>query len=203
MNLNRYVLRLWTVGLITIVMAMTAFGGTASAAVPGLQLVSAQSASNSSSKSVTVSCPSGKVVIGAGGQVNVGTSGRAVLDEITPLPNLSGVTAVGVETVGGTTSNWTVKAYAICASAGAVPGLQLVSAQSAINSSVKSVTASCPSGKQLIGAGGQINATSGEAVLDEITPLPNLSGVTTVGVEPGSGTANSWSVKSYAICATP
>jgi hypothetical protein len=198
-----YVLRLWKVALIAMAVSLTTLTGTASAAVAGLQLVSAESPINSTgAKSITVSCPAGKKVIGAGGQINIAASGAAALDEITPLPNLSGVNVVGVETGAGTASNWSVKAYAICANSAAIAGLQLVSVESPINSTAaKSATVSCPAGKKVIGAGGQINtAASGRVALDEITPLPNLSGVNVVGVETGGGTAGNWSVKAYAIC---
>jgi hypothetical protein len=116
MNKLGYILRLWKAALLAMAVSLATLTGTASAAVAGLQLVSVESLINSiAAKSATVSCPSGKKVIGAGGQINTAASGQVVLDEITPLPNLTGVSVVGVETGGGTTSNWSVKAYAICA----------------------------------------------------------------------------------------
>jgi len=182
--------------------AIVAAAGPASAAVPGLQIAATTSANDSVAvKSAFVTCPAGKQVVGAGGQINTDTSGRVVIDEITPTPDLSGVVAVGVETAGGTTSNWTVRAFAVCANGGGVPGLQLVQQTSAVNSSaVKSVSTACPSGKKVIGAGGQINTdSSGAVALDEITPL--ATNVTAVGAEVGAGTASNWSMRSYAICA--
>src|SRR3954454_15380370 len=62
---------------------------SASAAVPGLQLVSVTSPINSvAAKAATVTCPSGKFVVSAGGQINTSATGRVALDEITPLPNM-------------------------------------------------------------------------------------------------------------------
>jgi hypothetical protein len=47
-------------------------------------------------------------------QINAAASGEVVLEGIT-VHSLDTVTAAGVETGGGTPSNWDVKAYAICA----------------------------------------------------------------------------------------
>jgi hypothetical protein len=48
-------------------------------------------------------------------QINAAASGEVVLEGITVHFSLDTVTAAGVETGGGTPSNWDVKAYAICA----------------------------------------------------------------------------------------
>lgn len=164
----------------------------------------ADSVSDSSpTKTVTVTCGASKKVVGAGGQINTPTSGTVVLEDIRPLLNLSGVEVVGVETGGGTTSNWYVTAYAICAYAPNVSGLQLVSAASVLDSSAnKSAVATCPAGKKLTGAGGQVYiGTTGKAVLKAI--VPKSDGVTANGVETYGGTNGAWEVRAHAICATP
>src|SRR4051812_43892834 len=175
--------------------------GPASAAGSGLELVSKYSAiSSSHAKSVTAMCPSGKKVVGAGGE-ELGPNGSKVpLEDITPLPNLSGVNVVATESFGGLNQNWELQAFAICANP--LPGQQLVSHESVIDSTpAKSAVVFCPSGKSVVGAGGQVNVgQSGPVVLDEITPLPNLSGVNVVGAETPAGTTNNWTVKAYAIC---
>jgi hypothetical protein len=93
--------------------AMTVFASPASAAVPGLQIVTAQSASNSvSPKSATATCPANKRVIGAGAEINGGL-GDVVIDDLRPGPTT--VVATGDEVGSGITGNWQVRAYAICA----------------------------------------------------------------------------------------
>ena len=57
------------VGL-ALAVVLVALGGSASAAITGLERASATSPSNSSNKSVTATCPAGKRVVGAGGQLD-------------------------------------------------------------------------------------------------------------------------------------
>jgi hypothetical protein len=170
-----------------------------------VEIVQAHSGGNSlATKFAVANCPSGKKVVGAGGRVSP-VSGKTVLDEITPISNLTGVTVVGVEVGDGTDSNWGIYAYAICAKTTEVPGLTYVSATSALDSSSpKSASASCPTGKKLTGGGGQVNITSsGKAVLNGIRLSASLGLVEASGIEPSPGTGSSWSVKAIAICATP
>lgn len=183
------------------------------AALPGLQRVTKTSTFNSTaSNQGGPDCPTGKQLLGAGGRVRsssgpsswIGTlqSGEAGLDEITPLPDLSGTSVVGVEIGTGPSANWAAQGYAICETYTVAHRLTLSKAASPADSvAVKSVTATCPAGKKVVGAGGQNNAPTGKVVLDEITPLMNLSGVTAVGVETANGTTENWRVVAYAICA--
>ena len=79
-----------------------------------------ESASNSvSPKSVTVHCPSGKVVVGTGydivgGKNDPGKETDVVVDEVTPLKTNVEVTAIE-ETRNG--ADWSVYAFAVCAQA--------------------------------------------------------------------------------------
>ena len=52
------------------------------------------------------------------------------------------------------------------------------------------MTASCPPGKRLIGAGGDINPGSSEVMLRRIAPNPALTGVTASAVEDETGIPN-------------
>lgn len=89
-----------------------------------------------------------------------------------------------------------------------VNGLERVETESAENSSSpKQVTASCPSGKVLVGTGFDIfGGKSGDApnaqtdvVMDFV--IPGSSSVTVAAYEE-VGTADAWRVKAIAICAT-
>src|SRR3954447_16381550 len=92
------------------------------------------------------------------------------------------------------------------ASAATLPTLSTVSRQfqpSASNSATaKSVTVSCPSGQQVIGASGFIGSGAGKVVIDELYPNPSLDSVTVSGKEADPTTA-SWTVNAYATCADP
>jgi len=72
------------------------------------------SSNSSSPKSITRSCPAGTVLIGAGGKVNTTASGKVALASIEPSSDLKSVTVTGAEIAGGTSSNWSVTAWAIC-----------------------------------------------------------------------------------------
>ena len=179
-----------------------AFAGSASAAVPGLQLVSSASLADSlSTKQAVVTCPVGKRLIGAGGEVTFGV-GQVVIDDLSPNAGLTNVRIVAREDEDGTTATWFVRGYAICANP--VPGLQLVTAGQASNSvSGTGVTATCPVGKKLIGAGGQLTNALGQVVMDDITPNAGLTSVSVTGFEDDTGTTTNWTIHAFAICANP
>jgi hypothetical protein len=117
------------------------------------------------------------------------------------------VTATGVETGGGTTNSWVLDAWAICGTAASIPGLQRVSATSAVDSSAaKSIFVLCPAGTKLTGGGGQIRAAPSEwpkIVLEGIALAASLDRVGVYGAETGGGTSSSWGVVAYALCASP
>ena len=89
----------------------------------------------------------------------------------------------------------------------AVPGLVRVSATSVDDASnFKTVTATCPAGKQLTGTGYEIIGATGEVVIDEL--VPNGSTVTaptlvTLDAYEEDPLATPWSVTVYGICANP
>jgi hypothetical protein len=89
------------------------------AAIPGLQLVSAPSANDSNAaKSVVAYCPSGKKATGGGGVITASAADKpSIVLEGVGLHGLSldRVTAYGAETGAGTSNNWSVTSYVICA----------------------------------------------------------------------------------------
>jgi hypothetical protein len=208
-------LRLVRAALFALLIAMTAMAGAASAAVPGLQLRSATSFSDSSAtKSQVARCPSGTKLINASGSITINGSntgaGEVVLTNITPLADLSGVSVSAAEVASQqTTLAWSVTAHAICANATAVQGLELVRAETPgiINStSPKKATAICPSGKTLLGSGGGsssgvFNGRAGVAI-EDITPNGTLTSVTVQAAETFSGSSDSWRARAFAICAS-
>jgi hypothetical protein len=121
----------------------------------------------------------------------------------TPNPTLTSVTVSGFEDEDGFAGDWGVAAIAVCASP--PPGLQRVAATSEFHSEgeVKTVSARCPAGKNLLGTGAEITGGGGQVVLDDILPNAALTSVLATGVEDQNGFAGDWSVTSYAICANP
>jgi hypothetical protein len=82
--------------------------------LPGLQRVAVSSPFNSiSPKSATAICPAGKPVHGGGGAISNG-AGEVILDDV--HPGTTSVAATGYEDLDGYSGNWSVTAYAICAS---------------------------------------------------------------------------------------
>lgn len=84
---------------------------------PGLsdvELVTEQSASNSSGKGVHAFCPEGKTVIGGGASLG-GVVDHTAFTFNGPFTDLGGWRAIAIEVGPGTTNDWTVTAYAICA----------------------------------------------------------------------------------------
>ncbi len=129
-----HALQLVRAALLALLIALFAAVPAASAAVPGLQrVVSPPTTGSNSTQSAIATCPVGTKVIGTGGEV-IGPTGRVVLRRVIPSSNLASVTAAGAEINGGTTSTWTVTAYAICASATAVPDVELLQLNSAVDS---------------------------------------------------------------------
>ena len=106
-----------------------------------------------------------------------------------------------VEDESGTAADWTVSVLAICAYP--PPGLERVSATSPLNSQNKSVAATCPSGKRLLGMGADLNSFVGQVLLDDLRPDAGLTNVTVNALEDETGNSTNWSVTAYAVCAAP
>jgi hypothetical protein len=201
MKARRWDLRRSTSVVAGAVVLICALPTGASAVVTDAVRVETLSATDSAStKSVTSSCPAGKQVLGGGGDVISG-SGQVIFDDLTPAADLKSVTVKGAEDETGFAAGWTVRALAICATP--PPGLQRVSATSPLNSSNKSVTATCPAGKRVVGTGADINAGNGQVAIDDMTPNAGLTAVTVQALEDQNGQAGPWNVTAYAICANP
>ncbi|GAA1773817.1 hypothetical protein [Luedemannella helvata] len=85
----------------------------------------------------------------------------------------------------------------------AVPGLEIIISQSgASSSSIKSVVATCPAGKRVIGTGWSLGyvATGGVHVAEV---RPTATTVEVVAYEDQDGFAGSWYVAARAVCADP
>jgi hypothetical protein len=168
------------------------------AAVPGLEIVSTATVGDSSSpKTIAVSCPAGKQVVGTGVYVDgqAGYYGEVIVDDLIPMA--TSVRATGYEDQDGTDVVWWIRAFAVCANP--LAGIELITATSASTSSNKSVIATCSSGKRAIGTGAAITGGLGQVVLT--TMLSSTTSTYAVATEDADGTTANWYVTSYAICA--
>ena len=130
---------------------------------PGLERVSATSPLNSTNKSVSVSCPAGKRVFGAGADINT-FNGQVILDDLRPNAALTSVTANGLEDETGNPAPWSVTAYAVCANS--IAGLERISETGPLDTNgFKVLFPNCTGGKVLTGIGADINTFNGQVQL--------------------------------------
>ena len=172
--------------------------------ITGVVKVEAPSLNNSAmAKSVTVTCPTGKRLIDAGGNV-VGGGGKVSMDDIYPDLTANSVTVSGKE-IDPLDTNWWVSAVATCADEPS--GLELVTTASSPGSLyIRAVTATCPTGKTLLGDGATITGGKGEVILDTVAPNGGSgTAATDVTVEAfeSSPFADDWLINAFAICADP
>ncbi len=169
----------------------------------GATRVTATTATNGTDgKSITAFCPAGTRLTGAAGNIT-GGAGNVVMDDLRPNGSpATSVTVTGFEV--NSDASWSARAYALCANP--LVGQVRVTAVSATNSVNKSVTVTCPAGRKVTGLGGEISGGVGEVVIDDYTPNEFLTSVSVTGTEArdldGVYLGN-WSVRAYALCATP
>jgi hypothetical protein len=187
---------------VSIVVGGVLVAPSAAMAAMGRVIVNAQSVTDSADfKGVVVTCPAGKKALGGGGAIVNG--GHFVqLYAIRPTDDGSGIFAAGDELPTGYAGLWSVKAWAVC---GTMAGYEIVSADGPFEPGdpSTSVTANCPAGKKVIGAGGV--AFKSNFVLDSVDVAADLGSVfaETFSYDglghPGGGPG----LVAYAICVTP
>jgi hypothetical protein len=153
-------------------------------------------------KTSVAKCPPGTRAYGVGGAVHwYPTTPRLVIAENwTPNATLTAISVTAQEDETGTADGWRVYATALCAEP--LPGLERVAATSVGGSaSSKEVTATCPAGKRVVGAGGDIRRAHGEVVMTALAPTPDLTGVRVAAREDDTGTEANWYAVAYATCA--
>ena len=97
-------------------------------------------------------------------------------------------------------SEASVRSHASVGHAGRLPGRTLVTVTSGSSSVNKAVTANCPAGKKVVGAGGEILSGNGYVLITDVIPNQSLTSVTVQGGENSAWTYN-WQVRAYAMCA--
>lgn len=156
------------------------------------------SASNSNAvRTVSVGCPPGLVVIGAGAKLR-GGEGRVKVDNIRPTETT--VTVDASEDGVGSTNNWDVVAHAICAYR--PEGYELVEATVYRGwATATPATAACGQNKKVLSASGGI-VSSTRANLRVWRMMPTLNGRAATVIASTAGGTQYGDVKAYAICAT-
>lgn len=164
-----------------------------------LQRVAATSASNSSSpKVISATCPSGTRLYGLGAELN-GAVGNVFFDDMRPNTGLTSVTIAAYEN-GSYGSNWTVTAYAICASPAAT--MTRVSSTGPTDSqSPKDERVSCPSGTHIHGVGGELTGAIGNVTMEDLQVTAALTSNSVKAYENGVY-SSSWRITAYGICSS-
>jgi hypothetical protein len=188
-----------------------AVAAAAVAAVPGLEQVRVTDPDVPDSldhKVTAAPCPDGKAVLGAGGATD-GEPGQHAITALVPDgggQDLRQVNAVADEDPQGDNARWSLTAVAICADP--PEGLELVEEDGVASSEDKTTVASCPAGKQVVGAGANIDRNGSgpplrDVAIDDMTPTADLTSVSVTGLEDQDGTDAVWRITAYAICADP
>ncbi|WP_328654194.1 hypothetical protein OG598_10235 [Micromonospora sp. NBC_00330] len=167
----------------------------------GLYRVAATSVLDATNtKTMPISCNGADQVVGAGGRINDG-QGDVLMTRMYADAALHTVTVVGVE-ANATNVPWSVNAFAVCAPAGTVAGLQLVTTTSANNALDKvGITAVCPPGKKTFGGGYRIDNANGAVAIDELAFTPALGSVSSTAYV--FGAPGNFTLQTQAFCATP
>jgi hypothetical protein len=173
--------------------------------VPGYTIVSATSQFRTGpARRVSTTCPAGTVPIGEGASLSNGF-GQISISDVQIAGNQVGAGATPDED--GYSGSWSITAYAICAAG--LPGLrtiyQFTSPQD--SRSLRSETAVCPAGTQVIGGGWSVLND-----LETTKQLLNLQ-LTFGGGSPSTATAlasvdangfgGTWGMFAQAVCANP
>jgi hypothetical protein len=178
----------------------------ASAAVPGLELVTKGSgASSAPSHTAAAACPAGKFLLGIGGKTE-GAGGQAVLDLMAPRSNNAAAIVRGHEDEDGTNQSWGVRSFAICADLPVERRQTSNEPFDSISPKLASTASGgpCPGAQRLSGVGGQIlQGANGQVMLDDLVPSTDLESTLVRGAEDGNGNAGDWSLRAFALCTAP
>jgi hypothetical protein len=186
--------------------------GTSSAALPGAVARSNQSSpfSSTSPKTIEAECPAGTRVTGGGGRVT-GFTEHVVLTGLEPRHSnnpgsLDKYIVTAIEDEVGQEEGWAVTAYALCATASASLGIQIVQVRSdTLSPRHEQESVNCPGQKVILGTGARINGGGGQVHLTELGMGEFSSGVNVSSVtaeEDNTGFGGQWSLEAFAVCAS-
>jgi len=196
--------RRWAVavlGVVAVLCLLLAGARPAAAAVPHRGVYANSTGLDSNNKGVSVSCPSGQQVMGAGADVSMAGRPYVVLDQL--IPDKDSVSVYAYEYPDKPTNLiWGLRVWAVCAdppSGGMVTKSVTQRGGSPVN---RVVTATCPAGMVLYGTGWQIEGARGQVMVDHVIPTKTSVSVSAYEIDGGitSGYSGNWSLKAIARC---
>jgi hypothetical protein len=183
-------------------------------AIPGLERVQGDSLFNRDEphKVAIAKCPPGKLVVGAGAEVLDGDRTLVRLIGVRPSRPQDPSTTGGSVTASAESANltraydWSLRAYAVCATAEALGNYFIVSVTSPYSAKAfETASARCTNGRVVYGAGAQVSNTAGGSASGKVwlqlyrTSQPLDISRATGRAMPGFD--GGWRLRSYAICA--
>ena len=171
--------------------------------LPGLQIISASTQSDSApSKEAIAFCPANQRVIGSGGRVST-SAGQVHLQVARPSGPGDIVRSQGHEDADGFSGQWVSTAFAICVNTPAQYKVQFGDSPQRLSESVKTATATCPSGLTRFGTGAAIsNIAPGDVALRTVVPLSNQQAGGVVAHEVTPTNVNWDFIVATAVCAS-
>lgn len=195
---------LWGVALIAgVVAAQAVVVPVAPAhAVSSTEIVSNTSASNSTaSKTITVECPIGSFLYGAGGRL-FGGSGSVSLDAAVPEGSPPFRVRVTATELGAFSGNWSVAAVGTCGPFTTNLAVHSTPA-SPSTARVKERSISCPTGQGMYGTGFRTSGGGGNVVVHDVIPGVSFAPRSvTVRATARPNASPNWGLEAFAICAT-
>lgn len=166
--------------------------------IPGMVIVERTSTTTSNQyNSVAADCTGGNVLLGTGYRINNGL-GQVGIDDLT-VTSSTRLSAWAYEDGSGFSGTWSLTGFAVCAPPPA--GLVIVSKVGADHSDyVRSLTAKCPEGKEILGGGGQVDGGAGQVIIEDLY-IHNDDEYMVTAFEDDDGTSSFWHEHVYAICA--
>jgi hypothetical protein len=157
---------------------------------------------NAPYEALTLTCPAGQVAIGGTYRLN-GPPGKLVLDDLIPSGGRTLRLAAGRIVGPGendTEFNWFISGVVICVNES--QAVQVVPATSDTGPGTgRWATATCPSGKRVIGSGTSVQQGFGQVSVTNLWVSDTT--VTAIANTDEDGFSGSWSVSAYAVCANP
>ncbi|MET7396895.1 hypothetical protein ABZS66_25770 [Dactylosporangium sp. NPDC005572] len=197
---RKFVSLLGTGSVVTAVaaVAVTVAATPASAAVVGREVITYNTGRTSDDKPATARCSTGKVVIGTAAWM-VNAAGEVRITQL--IPRLTEVFAYAMEDEDGTSAEWDLYVSAVCANP--YPGLVIESETvSSSGAPWRSASATCPTGKHVLGTGFWIDRGYGQVGIEKVS-IFDTDQVYALAWEDDTEYSGSWEVTAYAICSPP
>lgn len=166
----------------------------------GYEIVSDTSLRSSDPRQgANAACTGNKDVIGTAAEIDGIVTGDVMIDTV--LPTEGNVHVAAAEDQNGTTSNWSVTAWAICADPSTGADIEASSNTTQTTRDNKARSEYCDSG-EITGFGGLLLGAPGQVSITALSPIVyfDTHGAYARGTEDHDGTTANWTLTTYAIC---